>query len=46
VFLEIMWLVKSRNLLRDGCSPPTWLHQEIENKNYGIHIRRNPFAMI
>ncbi len=38
--------VKSRNLLRDGCSPPTWLHQEIENKNHGIDIRRNPFAII
>jgi hypothetical protein len=22
------------------------LHQEIENKNHGIDIRRNPFAMI
>ncbi len=39
--------VKPRNLLRDGCSPPTWLHQEIENKNHSIHIiRRNPFAII
>ncbi len=32
VFLEIMSSVKWRNLLRDGCSLPTWLHQEIEKK--------------
>ncbi len=45
VFLKIMSSVKLRNLLRDGCSPPTWLHQEIENKNHSIHIiRRNPIC--